>query len=333
VPVNFDPLSDVLRAIRLREAVFFDVEANAPWVAEAPPAQIVGPGILPDVDHVMSYHVLTSGQCWASLLDDSAEPILLSAGDAVAFPHGDAHVISSSPGMRSDPVLDNFRPPDVPNSLPVSFKLDGGGADRGHLICGFLGCDARPFNPLLSALPRMMHMRGDKNGGWIDRFMKFATMETAEKRVGGASILVKLGEIMFIDLVRNYLANLPENSTSWLAGLKDRHIGRAVSLLHQSPADDWTLERLAKEVGLSRSSLAERLQRHVGHPPMQYLALWRMQIASAKLTDGNTPIVKIAGEVGYGSEMAFSRAFKRAVGMSPSLWRERRAAPPPAVAG
>ncbi len=323
--MNFDPLSDVLRAVRLREAVFFDVEANAPWVAESPHSQVVGPGILPGVDHVMAYHVVTSGECWVAMAEDGAQAIRLTAGDAVAFPQGEAHVLSSTPGMRADPVLDNFRPPAVPNSLPVRFKLGGSEPEGVHLVCGFLGCDARPFNPLLSALPRMMHMRGDKSGGWIDRFMKFATMETAERRMGGPSILVKLGEIMFIDLVRQHLATLPDSSTSWLAGLKDRHVGRAVSLLHQSPAEEWSLERLSKETGLSRSSLAERFQRHVGHPPMQYLTLWRMQIASSMLVDGNVPIVEIAGNVGYESEAAFSRAFKRAVGMSPSMWRERRA--------
>lgn len=325
--MTFDPLSDVLGAVRLREAVFFDIEANAPWVAESPNAQIVGPGILPGVDHVMPYHVVTSGECWVAMAEDGAQAIRLAAGDAVAFPQGEAHVLSSRPGMRADPVLDNFRPPAVPDSLPVRFKLGGNEPEGVHLVCGFLGCDARPFNPLLSALPRMLHMRGDKNDGWIDRFMKFATMETAERRIGGASILVKLGEIMFIDMVRHYLANLPESSASWLAGLKDHHVGRAVSLIHQSPADDWTLDRLAQLVGLSRSTLAERFQRHVGHPPMQYLALWRMQIASAMLVDGNTPIVKIAGAVGYGSEVAFSRAFKRAVGVSPSTWRARRGRP------
>jgi AraC-like DNA-binding protein len=321
----FDALSDVLQAVRLKGAVFFDVEARAPWAAEAPPAGLVGPGIMPGVDHVIEYHVVTSGECWARVLKDETPPVLLSAGDVVAFPQGDAHVMASDPDLRAAPPdLDEYRPPSAPETLPVQYDLNGGGEQRTHLVCGFLGCDARPFNPLLSALPPMIHVRAQDGGEWMDRFLAFATLEAAAKRAGGASMLAKLGEIMFIDLVRRYLDGLPETDASWLAGLKDRQVGRALALLHQSPAEDWTLERLAKESGMSRSSLAERFTHYVGRPPMQYLALWRMQLAAASLASGEASVARIAAEVGYDSEAAFSRAFKRAVGVSPSVWREQR---------
>lgn len=325
--VAFDALSDVLHAVRLKGAVFFDVEARAPWAAEAPPARLVGPGIMPGVDHVIEYHVVTSGECYARVLEDDAPPARLSAGDVVAFPQGDAHVMSSDPLIRPvPPNLEEYRPPRAPEMLPVQYSLDGGGDSRTHLVCGFLGWDARPFNPLVSALPRMIHIRAQDGGEWMDRFLAFATLEASEKRAGGASMLAKLGEIMFIDLVRRYLDKLPEGDASWLAGLKDRQIGRALSLLHERPAEEWTLERLSREAGMSRSSLAERFTYYVGKPPMQYLTLWRMQLAAARLASGDASVARIAAEVGYDSEAAFSRAFKRAVGVSPSVWRERRAA-------
>jgi AraC-like DNA-binding protein len=331
--MSFDPLSDVLRAVRVREALFIDVELSSPWVAEAMPSAKVGPSIIPGCDHVIEYHVMTQGECWASLYDEGWEPVRLSAGDVVAFPQGDAHILSSAPGMRATPEVDSCRPSAAPRALPAILRIGGGGAERGHIVCGFLGFDARPFNPLLSALPRMMHMRGDRGGGWIDRFAAFVAMETNEKRAGGASMLAKLSEIMFIDLVRTHLAGLPDDSSTWLSGLRDRHVGRAVSLLHQAPAQAWSLERLAKDTGLSRSSLAERFLRHVGKPPMQYLTLWRMRLASTMLADGKAPVAQVVSDVGYESEAAFSRAFKRTVGTSPSLWRERRATSAPMAAG
>ncbi|MBI3506984.1 MAG: AraC family transcriptional regulator [Proteobacteria bacterium] len=330
--MSFDPLSDVLRAVRVREALFIDVELSTPWVAEALPSKVVGPTILPGCDHVIEYHVVTGGECWASLYDEGFAPVHLSAGDVVAFPQGDPHILSSAPGMRASPDIDSCRPSAGPRALPAIVRLGGGGPERGHIVCGFLGFDVRPFNPLLNALPRMMHMRS-KDSGWIDRFAEFAKLEANEKRMGGASMLAKLSEIMFIDLVRHYLAGIPEDSANWLTGLKDRHVRQAVDLLHQSPAKDWTLEGLARDTGLSRSTLAERFMRHVGKPPMQYLTLWRMQLASGMLADGDASVARIGTSVGYDSEAAFSRAFKRAVGDSPTAWRERRrqdgpAAPP-----
>ena len=326
--MNGDTLSDVLRAVRLKGAVFFDVETTAPWVAEAPHSSAVASAIMPDSEHVIEYHVITSGSCWASLVGASAEPVRLDAGDVVAFPQGDAHVLSSAPGMRSEPDFSIFQYPEGAAQLPLLLNLDGGGSERTHLVCGFLGCDSHPFNPLLAALPPILHIpaSGTARSSWLNEFTRFAVMEAGEKRAGGVGILSKLGELMFVELVRHYVESLPEDSRGWLGGLRDRTVGRALNLLHAQPTKAWTLEQLAKEAGLSRSSFAERFTGFVGIPPMQYLQKWRLQMAASKLSAGNASIAEIAAEIGYESEAAFSRAFKKMIGAPPAEWRSNRIA-------
>ena len=325
--MSVDILSDVLTAVRLKGAVFFDVEASVPWVAEALPAKATASAILPDAEHVMEYHVITGGSCWASVIGHDLPPIQLLAGDVVAFPQGDAHILSSAPGMRGDPGPDPSVVPGEIAQLPVMLNIDGGGSERAHLVCGFLGCDSRPFNPLIEALPPMMHIRssGATHGSWLREFTRFAVMEAGEKRMGGSGILSKLGELMFAELVRRYVESLPEESRGWLGGVRDRHVGRALNLIHAEPSRPWTLEELAKEAGLSRSSFAERFAGYVGMPPIQYLQKWRLQIAASRLMDGAS-ISTIAADIGYESEAAFSRAFKRVIGASPADWRDNRKA-------
>jgi AraC-like DNA-binding protein len=325
--MDADTLSDVLRGVRLKGAIFFDVETAAPWVAEAPPAKLVAPTIMPGSGHVIEYHVITSGSCWASIVGDKQEPVALSAGDVVAFPQGDAHVLSSAPGMRGNVEMSLFQAPEGAPELPLLLNMDGGGKERAHVVCGFLGCDTAPFNPLLDALPRIMRLSHAVSGRseWLAQFSRFAVMETKEKRQGGNGILSRLGEIMFAELVRNHVETLPEHAKGWLGGLKDRHVGRVLNLLHKEPARNWTLEGLAKDVGISRSALAERFTAYVGVPPMKYLQKWRLQLAASNLLEGTANIASIAEEAGYESEAAFSRAFKKATGMPPAEWRNHRA--------
>jgi len=324
--MTVDTLSEVLKAVRLKGAVFFDVEASAPWVAEALPANEIATAILPDSEHVMEYHVITSGSCWASVVGHDTEPVRLLAGDVVAFPQGHAHVMSSAPGMRGDPGPVGDALPKTDAQLPVLFNIDGGGAEQTHLVCGFLGCDSRPFNPLIEALPPILHIPSSDtaHSSWLKEFTRFAVMEANQKRMGGSGILSKLGELMFAELVRRYVESLPEESRGWLGGLRDRYIGRALNLMHAEPTRDWTLNELAKEAGLSRSSFAERFTLYVGIPPMQYLQKWRLQIAASRLLEGGGGIAAIAADVGYESEAAFSRAFKRVIGESPADWRDSR---------
>lgn len=320
--MSADALSDVLRTVRLTGATFFDVIARAPWVAEQPSREMILPRILPGAEHLISYHVVTEGRCFASII--GGEPVELEAGEVIVFTHGDAHVMSSSPGMRADPVTASQIDAATASQLPffANYGVDGPAA---KLVCGFLACDARPFNPLLDNLPPVITARDleGKEAGWLGQFIRFAMTESADKRAGGESILAKLSELMFIEVVRRHLESLPPEQAGWLAGLRDPFVGKALSLMHAAPARNWTIEELAKEVGLSRSVLAERFADLVGIPPMHYLAKWRMQIASGLLSGGVTNIATIAAETGYASEAAFSRAFKKVVGVPPSAWRRR----------
>ncbi|HEX3770405.1 MAG TPA: AraC family transcriptional regulator, partial [Polyangiaceae bacterium] len=195
-----------------------------------------------------------------------------------------------------------------------------GGRERAEVICGFLGCDARPYNPLLSALPRVMHVRS-AGAGVIPRFIEIALAESLAPRSGSECVLARLSELLFVEVVRRYVADLPPEQTGWLAGLRDDTIGRALEKLHQRPAHPWTLEELAKECAMSRSSLAERFALFVGIPPIQYLAQWRIQLAASLLRTTKASLAEIAAQVGYGSEAALSRAFKRQVGVAPAPYR------------
>ena len=314
-----DTLSDVLRAVRLTGAVFFAVDASAPWVAESPSASALAPFIMPGVEHVIEYHVVTGGSCWGGLVDEPA--IRLEAGDVIVFPQGDAHVMSSAPGMRGVPDV-NVHVTASQRRLPISLSFSGGGRDRAEVICGFLGCDARPFNPLLSALPRVIHVRKSGNpDSMLRRFVDLALAESTAPSSGSGSVLARLSELLFIEVVRRYVAELPNEDAGWLSGLRDESIGRALQKLHERPAHQWSLEELAKEVAMSRSALAERFAHFVGVPPIQYLAQWRMQLAASFLCTSNATLAEIADRVGYGSEAALSRAFKRWVGVAPAAYR------------
>ena len=319
-----DTLSDVFRAVRLSGAVFFDVAAAEPWVAESPQGASIVQSIFPGAEHLVSYHVVTRGGCWGGLIGEP--PVHLSAGDIVVFPRGDAHVMSSAPGMRGAPDMTLYRAPRE-GTLPFSISMGAGTAAATQLVCGFLGCDARPFNPLLAALPPVIHLNG-RDGGALSTFVQVAVTESKERRIGGECVLGRLSELMFVDVVRRYLETMPENQTGWLAGLREPFVGRAIAALHCSPARDWTLDALAREVGLSRSALAERFTEYVGQPPMQYLANWRMQLAANHLRSGSDSVAEIGARVGYESEAAFSRAFKKSAGVPPSQWRRHATATP-----
>jgi AraC-like DNA-binding protein len=328
---RFDPLSDVLRAVRLTGAVFFRVDATSPWVIEMPETAALAAVTLPRAQHVISYHVVTRGACSGALLG-GGDAARLEAGDVLVFPHGDPYVMSIGPGMRGGPgpadVL-AFMGEMAAGRLPFAVAEGGGGPQELGLVCGFLGCDVHPFNPLLAALPKLLHVRdafaaGDPLGRLID----FAVAESQEPRAGGECVRLRLSELMFVEVVRRHLARLPETQTGWLAGLRDRVVGRALALLHERPGDAWTLEKLASDVGLSRSALAERFMHFVGEPPVQYLTRWRMQVAARLLADGHAKVATVGLQVGYDSEAAFSRAFKKLAGMPPADWRRRHASPP-----
>jgi len=317
-----DALSDVLKAVRLTGAAFFDVEARTPWVAEQPAREMVLNKVLPGASHLISYHVVTEGSCYASVT--GANPILVEAGEVIVYTRGDPHTMSSSPGMRAIPPDQAMIDAATAGRLPFFASYGATGPITAKLVCGFLACDAQPFNPLLDNLPPIIkvgHVEGDESS-WLGEFIRLAMSESANKRAGGESVLAKLSELMFIEVVRRHLANLPPAQSGWLAGLRDPSVGKALSLMHARPTHAWTIEELAHDVGASRSVLAERFAELVGLPPMHYLANWRMQIASGLLSNG-VNIAAVAAESGYGSEAAFSRAFKKLVGVPPSAWRRR----------
>ena len=340
-----DVLSDVLSAVRLTGAVFFDVDASAPWCGVSPGVERIARRVMPDAERVIAFHAILSGSCWVSLEDASTVPFLANAGDVLVVPGGAAHVMASSPELRGnpDPTL-YYRPVDA--HLPFSLTVDGGGEDhhvidagerppfslivhggggeeRARYVCGFLGCDARPFNPLLASLPALMCVRKPAAGGWVTDLFPVALAEGSAKRPGGETILAKISELMFVEVLRRHMENLPEESRGWLSGLRDPHVGTALRLIHGRPTEPWTLDQLAKEVGLSRTAFASRFTEFVEVPPMQYVARWRLQLA-ARLIEQGVSLANACAEVGYESEAAFNRAFKKYVGVPPGAWRKRR---------
>jgi AraC-like DNA-binding protein len=319
-----DVLSDVLRAVRLTSALFYDNEARGSWVSETPDVAEYARLAMPEAELVIPFKVITAGSCFAELVDRSAGPIRLGEGDVVVISRGDRHVLASSPGMREDEAADieDYRRPDDGGILRAVINESGSGAAACRFVCGFFGCDAGPFNPLLDALPKLWRAPAATSV----RMIQSAVAETDDHRTGSQTLLAKLGEVLFVEVIRNHISELPAESRGWLSALRDRHVGAALGVIHRRPTDDWTIDRLAREVGLSRSTFAERFVRYVGFPPMNYLAQWRMQLAVRTLERPGSSVAQAAASVGYQSEAAFRRAFERYVGVSPSAWRKRSAA-------
>ncbi len=316
-----DALSDVLKTVRLTGATYFDVAAQSPWSVHSPARDLILPRVLPGADHLIAYHVVTAGRCYATLL--GGETVPLEAGEVVVFTNADPHIMSSQAGMGAEPPTADFFDMADAGRLPFHVNLAKEGSASAKLVCGYLACDSRPFNPLLEALPPMLKA-GDprsNDSGWLGQFIHFAVAEVADKRAGSESVLTKLSELMFIDVVRRYIEKLPPQKTGWLAGLRDPSVSKALALIHARPSFSWTIEGLARQCGASRSVFAERFVHLLGVPPMQYLARWRMQVASEMLNRGNLNMAAIASEIGYELEAAFSRSFKRMMGVTPSAWR------------
>ena len=312
-----DPLSDLLRTVHLDGAFFYAVEAVNPWRVETVAARELSPRILPDSEHLISYHVLTEGRAYGGLPGE--EQVELVAGDVLVFPHGDPHMMSSEAGGRSGPGVHSVGTARFRDTV----FLGPGGRSDASFVCGFLGCDRRPFNPLLAALPRRLHLRG-MSDAWLEGCARRLSDECRHDRAGGDSLLTRLAEVMFIEVLRRYVEALPPGQTGWLAGLRDEVVGRALALLHGRPGHPWTLNELAREASSSRSNVARRFTDLVGQPPMQYLARWRMQVAATLLAQSGAKVAAIGAQVGYDSEAAFSRAFKKATGVAPGAWREAR---------
>lgn len=328
--IHIDILSNVLKHVQLRGAVFFYVACHGNWVAATASAKTIAASLMPNAGHILEYHLLAKGSGWAAVIGQ--QPVKLSQGDIVLFPQGDEHVLSNAPDAKMNTHQSSSNP--LPHSLPLAVSFVQGKPIMGELknaatadavlVCGFITCDASPFNPLLSSLPRMLHYSPDPRTSWIPDLLRHATMESENKKPGTDAFLARMSEMLFVDAVRNYLSQQTSVEHGWLAGLNDRFVGKALSEIHAAPAKSWTVEELAKEVGLSRSSFHDRFLQFIGVPPMQYLMQWRMQLAASILRSSHYSIAQVAQEIGYDSEAAFARAFKRLTGSPPAQWRKQQ---------
>lgn len=313
-----DALSEVFAAVRFSGGVFLDAEFTAPWcvASQVGPEEFSAQGRMPA--HLIAYHYIVSGKLFVCVA--GTPPLHVGAGEIVLLPRNDSHMLSSDPKLRPE-VIDGLVQEPTEQS-PARLRY-GGGGEPARIVCGYLGCEV-PDNPLLSTLPPVLKLgvRDATGGAWIESSFRHAAEEFAHSGIGSAAVLGKLAELLFVDVVRRYLSTLPEGQSGWLAGLRDRMVGPALALLHSRFAHPWTTEELAREVGLSRSAFAERFTGLIGVPPMQYLTSWRLQLAALRLRESSVSTAQVAGDVGYESDAAFNRAFKRAFGMTPAVWRK-----------
>ncbi len=315
-----DALSQTLRVVRLVGAIFINGKLTAPWCYQSPHADTLAPMLEPDAERIVIFHLITEGECHVELEGES--PVRLVAGDAIVFPHGHAHRMTSQPGLL--PVA-GARLGAVLTRRPRQLVYGGGGAVT-RMLCGYLACDARLAQMLLAGLPPLVkvNVRGSNAGIWLEASVRYALGEARSPRPGGGAVLSKLAEVLFIEVLRLYMNLQGEDRTGWLAGVRDRIVGAALSAMHQRPAHAWTLDELAREAGTSRSVLAERFQHLMGSSPMNYLRQWRMLLAANLLTRSNVPLARIAEDVGYETDTAFIRAFRREFGAPPAAWRKSR---------
>ena len=312
-----DALSETLRVVRLTGAIFVNARFTAPWCYQSARADTVAPLLEPDAERVVIFHMVTEGECYVEL--EEGPPVRLIAGDVVVFPHGHAHRMTSQPGLPPGP---GGRLSAVLARRPRSISFGGGGVPT-RFVCGYLACDTRLAQMLLAGLPAVVrvNVRGSNAGVWLEASVRYALAEARSPRPGGAGVLAKLAEVLFIEVLRLYMNEQDESRTGWLAGVRDRVVGAALSALQREPARAWTLDELARTVGASRSVLAERFQRLVGSSPMQYLTQWRMVLAANLLRHSNAQLTHVALDVGYQTDTAFIRAFRREFGMPPATWR------------
>src|SRR5437868_13337162 len=269
---------------------------------------------------VILYHYVVEGELRIRVDGEDGEGLVLGAGDVVLLPRNDLHLVGSDLTLPPVPGSDIIEPPKAGGLFTIHH---GGNGRRTRMICGFLGCASAEGNPVISTLPSMLKLNVEQGGAaeWIRSTFQYAAEEVAAGRPGSETVLAKLSELLFVEAVRRYAEALPDGQTGWLAGLREPHVARALALMHRDINRRWTVDDLGREVGLSRSALAERFIRLIGVPPMHYLAGWRMQVATEKLRSTNASLAQVAEIVGYDSEAAFSRAFKKAFGAAPATWR------------
>jgi AraC-like DNA-binding protein len=315
-----DALSETLKVLHLTSGIFLEADFSAPWCIDSAPGKEDIAPFLPDAEHVAIFHLLVDGTC-RTRLPGSTETLDLAAGDLLMFPHGDPHILGSDLHLNPIRAALLVRPDEGGSGL-MRIR-HGGDGPRTQFICGYMACDKRLCRPLLSGLPRMLRVSlgEDPATRWMMVALQHGAEETHAPQPGREAVMGRLAELLFVEALRCYIRQLPEKQQGWLAGLRDPYVGKALALMHARPADDWQVDSLASEVGLSRSALAERFSALIGEPPMQYLARWRLALAAQYLARTNEAVARVGERVGYESEAAFNRAFKREFGAPPAAWR------------
>jgi AraC-like DNA-binding protein len=314
-----DAFSEILSGVRLSGAVFFTAEFSTPWGFSAPASKMMAAMIAPGATHLVLYHLVVDGGAVVEMAD--GQSFELKPGDVVIFPHGDPHQMSSGKEARQ-PFPDYGIAAKI-KSRDLSPLRAGGGGATSRFVCGYMSCDPYLCRPILNGLPPVLkvNIRTDRSGQWLESSILHLIDEAASGRVGSEAMLAKLSEALFVDTLRHYVSGLSEQQTGWLAGTRDLIVGKSLALLHGRIAHPWTIADLAYEVGISRSALVERFTRYLSEPPMTYLTHWRLQLAARSLERTSRGVGEIAADVGYESEAAFSRAFKREFGLPPGRYR------------
>jgi AraC-like DNA-binding protein len=316
-PGVVDALSEVLKIIKLSGALFFNAEFSAPWCVSASQSSRIAPLLCPGAGHVIIYHYLTDGQAYAQAPNGSRCD--LGPGDVVIFPHGDAHIVGNGAG-RPVESLKVFAQ-NLSNGLKVA--RHGGGGELTKFVCGYMACDPSLSEVVLAALPSMfvVNIANDSAGQWLANSIQYSVREAGGSGTGSDVVLAKLSEVLFVETLRRFIRDLPDQQKGWLAGARDPVIGEALALMHNKPAHPWTIANLAHQVGVSRTRFAERFRHFLDEPPMTYLARWRLKLAAEILVSSDANVGEIAADVGYASEAAFNRVFKREFGYPPAQFR------------
>jgi AraC-like DNA-binding protein len=311
-------MSDVLSRIHLAGALFLRAEYTAPWACESPSAGELLDLLQTRAKRLVLFHIIAEGSCWIRL--SSGESLKASRGDVLVLPYADQHAMGVDEDVRPVPIS-SLLPAPPWDTLPVI--RHGGGGGRTSVVCGYLNCDAPIFEPVVNALPPVFTVRPPSGAAanWVNASIQYA-LDASGLASGSAGLARRLPELLFLEVLRLYVQSGPPQLGGWLAALHDPITGRALTELHSEPARAWTLDELARRSACSRSTLNERFSRFVGRAPMQYLAEWRLQLASHLLQETTLGVSAVAYRVGYESEAAFNRAFKRSMGQPPAQWRK-----------
>lgn len=316
-----DVLSEALKVVKLDGAVFFNGEFSSPWCAREPDACTMASYLPARPKHVIIFHLVTDGRGYVRI-EENAPAVPLEAGDIVILPHGHAHFMGNGPSVTPIDSAAQLRQVLAEGRM---LSQHGGEGEITKLVCGYLTCDPQLSRVFLAGLPSIVvvNIRDSPSGQWLEDTFRYSVDHAEASGPGGAAVIAKLSEVLFVETLRRYIAQLPQTQTGWLAGVRDPDVGKTLALLHKLPAHPWTIAALANEIGVSRSVLAERFRHYLSDTPMGYLTRWRLQLAAQVLASTSKSVAEVARDVGYESEPSFNRAFKREFGVPPARFRSQ----------